>query len=175
MKLINPEHWAIWVACSLMLLVTVIFLQTNRVPNALTFPVVLGGWFTALLISQSSVLPSAGGSILASLAAAFLGGLMLMPVYSWGLGAGSVKMQAGFGAWVGCAVDVIEAIGITLIATTVGLVITGVAYQIAKSRLPESDIENETKRYFPAQITLSLGTFIGVLGYFFLEPILGKT
>jgi prepilin peptidase CpaA len=74
-----------------------------KVPNWLTFPLILSGW--ALGLSHSLGWfegPTGVGGLGASLAGTALGFALLFPVYAiGGMGAGDVKMQMGFGSWIG--------------------------------------------------------------------------
>src|SRR5436309_4731603 len=97
------NHWPLWFICVAMILAAVIDGWKLKVPNWLTFPLVLGGWLLGLL-NNFGLLESAGfeGGLGGALAGTALGFLLLFPVYSvGGMGAGDVKMQMGFGAWVG--------------------------------------------------------------------------
>src|SRR5438876_1022399 len=74
-----------------------------KVPNWLTFPLILSGWLLGLL-NNFDVLADAGfqGGLGSALAGTALGCVLLLPVYSiGGMGAGDVKMQMGFGSWIG--------------------------------------------------------------------------
>jgi prepilin peptidase CpaA len=95
-------HWPLWFVCLAMIAAAVIDGWKFKVPNWLTFPLVLSGWGLGLL-HNAGLLESAGsGGIGASLAGTALGFVLLFPVYAiGGMGAGDVKMQMGFGAWVG--------------------------------------------------------------------------
>jgi prepilin peptidase CpaA len=95
-------HWPLWFVCLAMIAAAVIDGWKLKVPNWLTFPLVLSGWGLGLL-HNCGLLESAGtGGIGASLAGTALGFVLLFPVYAiGGMGAGDVKMQMGFGAWVG--------------------------------------------------------------------------
>src|SRR5215211_5214299 len=70
------SNWPLWFICVAMVAAAVIDGWKLKVPNWLTFPLVLSG--TAL------------------------GFVLLFPVYAiGGMGGGDVKMQMGFGAWIG--------------------------------------------------------------------------
>jgi prepilin peptidase CpaA len=64
---------------------------------------VLSGWLLGLVHDFGGLLGTTGdGGIGASLAGTALGFALLFPVYAiGGMGAGDVKMQMGFGAWIG--------------------------------------------------------------------------
>jgi hypothetical protein len=52
---------------------------------------------------------------------------LLVPIYSKGyLGAGCVKMQAAFGAWIGCGLPPAQALKLIVIGTLVGTVLLAV-------------------------------------------------
>jgi prepilin peptidase CpaA len=68
-----------------------------RVPNWLTFHLVIGGWLFAAWTGG-------GSGLLWSLEGTALGLALLLPLYAiGGMGAGDVKLMAGVGAWVGPA------------------------------------------------------------------------
>jgi prepilin peptidase CpaA len=96
-------HWPLWFICVAMIFAAVIDGWKLKVPNWLTFPLVISGWLLGLLHSFHLLPESTGiGGIGASLAGTALGFVLLFPVYAiGGMGAGDVKMQMGFGAWIG--------------------------------------------------------------------------
>jgi prepilin peptidase CpaA len=95
-------HWPLTVVCVGMIAAAVIDWWKFKVPNKLTFPLILGGWLLGLL-NDFGLAPGGGdGGIGASLAGTALGLALLLPMYAiGGMGAGDVKMTMGFGAWVG--------------------------------------------------------------------------
>ena len=97
------NHWPLWFICVAMIVAAVIDGWKLKVPNWLTFPLILSGWVLGTLHSCGLVPESTGvGGVGAALAGTFLGMALLYPVYAiGGMGAGDVKMQMGFGAWVG--------------------------------------------------------------------------
>jgi prepilin peptidase CpaA len=96
------NHWPLWFICVAMIVAAVIDGWKLKVPNWLTFPLVLTGWGLGLLHSCGWLEGTGEGGIGASLAATAIGFVLLFPVYAiGGMGAGDVKMQMGFGAWVG--------------------------------------------------------------------------
>src|SRR6516225_12438206 len=95
------NHWPLWFICVAMILAAVIDGWKLKVPNWLTFPLVLSGWGLGLL-HDLGLVPGIAGGIGASLAGTALGFALLLPVYAiGGMGAGDVKMQMGFGSWIG--------------------------------------------------------------------------
>jgi Flp pilus assembly protein protease CpaA len=158
-----------------MLIAAVINVRSLKVPNNLSLPATLAGWVVAGLVSAAVGIPSQGGGILPSLAAAGLGLFLLLPFYvARFLGAGCVKMQMAFGAWIGCALGLEPAAWLSGLATLAGglltLVVGIVAIMIARKRRQVDG--NPVVRFglFPAQVTLSLGSIAcvaaaGLLGW----------
>src|SRR5436853_6678247 len=97
------NHWPLTFVCAAMVAAAVSDGWKLKVPNWLTFPRVLSGWVLGLLHNFGVLVDATGvGGIGASLAGAALGFILLFPVYAiGGMGAGDVKMQMGFGAWIG--------------------------------------------------------------------------
>src|SRR5689334_18333808 len=96
------DHWPLSFLCVAMIVAAVIDGWKLKVPNWLTLPLVLSGWGLGLLHNFGLAEATGSGGIAASLAATTLGFFLLWPVYAiGGMGAGDVKMQMGFGAWIG--------------------------------------------------------------------------
>ncbi len=95
-------NWPLAFVCLAMVLAAVIDGWKLKVPNWLTFPLVLSGWALGAAHDLGWVAGTGAGGIGASLVGTALGFALLFPVYAiGGMGAGDVKMQMGFGAWVG--------------------------------------------------------------------------
>jgi prepilin peptidase CpaA len=91
---------------ALLLLSAIIDFWKLKVPNWLTFAMILSGWIYGALISwgvlQTKWQDETLGYFWASLALTGVGCALLIPVYAiGGMGAGDVKMQMGYGAWIG--------------------------------------------------------------------------
>src|SRR5579872_7198128 len=96
------NHWPLWFICVAMIVAAVIDGWKLKVPTWLTFPPALTGSGLRLLHPFGGLEGTGEGGIGASLAATAIGFVLLFPVYAiGGMGAGDVKMQMGFGAWVG--------------------------------------------------------------------------
>ena len=97
--------WPIWGGCVLMFVAAIIDAPDARVPNILTLPCFYGGGsLIAILWGKSGLWPSLGGGIDSSLLTAGVTFVVLLVVWLYGfLGAGAVKMQTAFAAWLGCA------------------------------------------------------------------------
>jgi prepilin peptidase CpaA len=93
-------HWPIWLVSITLIVAAVIDGFELKVPNAITFPMILGGWLYSALAAGAQQMPwweGLGWSLLGTL----VGLLLLLPAYAiGGMGAGDVKLLAGVGAWV---------------------------------------------------------------------------
>ncbi len=94
------EHWAVWTVTVFLILAAVIDGYELKVPNWLTFSMIISGW-----IYSASAAAWAGEPWWVGLGWSMVGmavGLvLLMPAYAiGGMGAGDVKLLAGVGAWV---------------------------------------------------------------------------
>jgi prepilin peptidase CpaA len=102
MALFSLDHWPLLFISAAMVVAAVIDGWKLKVPNWLTFPLILGGWAFGLCHNLGWLEGSGEGGIGASLLGTLVGFALLVPVYAiGGMGAGDVKMQMGFGAWVG--------------------------------------------------------------------------
>jgi prepilin peptidase CpaA len=91
------ENWPIWVVTVTLIVAAVIDGLKLKVPNWITFPMIITGWIYSTAFS-----PYAGWEGLAyTLLGTFVGLALLLPAYAiGGMGAGDVKLLAGVGAWV---------------------------------------------------------------------------
>src|SRR3954452_1277839 len=121
------NHWPLWFVCLAMIVAAVIDGWKLKVPNWLTFPLVLSGWALGLCHDAGWLTGTGSGGFAASLAGAGLGFALLFPVYAiGGMGAGDVKMQMGFGAWIGAFYGGSAGLWIVFWAFVVGALIGGV-------------------------------------------------
>src|SRR4051794_4455757 len=94
----NASHEVVWVVSIVLAEAAIIDGLKLRVPNWLTFHLILGG------LAFAAWGHGANG-LLWSIQGAALGLALLLPLYAiGGMGAGDVKLLAGVGAWVGPAV-----------------------------------------------------------------------
>jgi prepilin peptidase CpaA len=94
----NAPHEAVWVVSLILVEAAVIDGLKLRVPNWLTFHLIIAG---LALAAWSHGL----AGLVWALEGAALGLALLLPLYAiGGMGAGDVKLLAGVGAWVGPAV-----------------------------------------------------------------------
>lgn len=134
------------------------------VPNWFTFPAILSGLLAGLLVTVLK-LPTHDGGIWSSLQTTMTGMLALLIFYAVGLvGAGSVKMNMVFGAWVGCAVAVVPASTIIVVSALIGVAMSWVL-GLVKRRLYPAPPDTDDPRWYliPAQVTLSLGAIGGMV------------
>jgi prepilin peptidase CpaA len=123
------KAWVVIMLCVAMIVMAVVDFRYLKIHNILTFPVIFAGWAYSFFAGWAQGASSGpyelylplrwlglgnpvlfdvpgglGGAIeglWASLALSFLGlGLLIMLYAIGGVGAGDVKMQMGFGAWV---------------------------------------------------------------------------
>src|SRR5437868_7085270 len=102
MALFTLANWPLLFLCAAMAFAAVIDGWKLKVPNWLTLPLIVSGWALGLLHNCGALPGTGDGGIAAALAGTALGFALLLPVYAvGGMGAGDVKMQMGFGSWVG--------------------------------------------------------------------------
>jgi prepilin peptidase CpaA len=90
-------NWPVWVVTITLVVAAVIDGKKLKVPNWITFPMIIAGWIYSAAFS-----PYAGWEgLMFSLAGTVIGLALLLPLYAiGGMGAGDVKLLAGVGAWV---------------------------------------------------------------------------
>ena len=88
------DHWPIWLVSVVLIVAAVIDGFELKVPNWLTFPLVLSGWiYSAAAFGWEGLGWSLVGTV--------VGLALLLPAYAiGGMGAGDVKLLAGLGAWI---------------------------------------------------------------------------
>ncbi len=88
------EHWPIWLLSIVLVVAAVIDGFELKVPNWLTFPLVISGWiYSSAAFGWEGLAWSVGGTA--------VGLALLLPAYAiGGMGAGDVKLLAGVGAWI---------------------------------------------------------------------------
>jgi prepilin peptidase CpaA len=127
MALFSLDHWPLLFVSAAMILAAVIDGWKLKVPNWLTYPLVISGWVFGLCHNLGWFEDDGIGGIGASLLGTLVGFLLLLPVYAiGGMGAGDVKMQMGFGAWVGAYFGVAAGLLVIWWAFVVAVIIGGV-------------------------------------------------
>ena len=88
------QNWHVWLVTVVLVVAAVIDGRKLKVPNWLTFPMVISGWvYSAVYFGW----PGLGWSLVGT----GVGLALLLPAYAiGGMGAGDVKLLAGVGAWV---------------------------------------------------------------------------
>src|SRR3954470_3371803 len=120
----RPENWPVVAICIGMIAAAVIDWWKFKVPNKLTFPLIITGWLLGLC--NNFGLEAGIGGIGAALIGTFVGMGLLLPIYAiGGMGAGDVKMTMGFGAWVGPFKGIDEGMGIIFWAFVAGVLVGG--------------------------------------------------
>ena len=91
------DNWPIWFVTITLVVAAVIDGLKLKVPNWITFPMIISGWIYSATLS-----PYAGWEgLMYSLIGTVVGLALLLPLYAiGGMGAGDVKLLAGVGAWV---------------------------------------------------------------------------
>src|SRR5436305_2973111 len=125
MRLLTWENWPVLVICVGMIAAAIIDWWKFKVPNKLTFPLILSGWVLGL--GNNFGLEAGQGGVGAALAGTFLGLALLLPVYAiGGMGAGDVKMTMGFGSWIGAFFGIPQGMWIIVYAFCAGTIVGGI-------------------------------------------------
>ncbi len=94
------ENWHVWFLSTAMIVAAVIDGVKLKVPNLLTYPLIVSGWIFSALSYAANGAPwwhGLGWSLLGTL----VGLALLLPAYAiGGMGSGDVKLLMGCGAWV---------------------------------------------------------------------------
>ena len=100
------ENWVYWAVSVFAVVAAYIDGKELRVPNKITFPMIIAGWI------WSSIAYGMEGDgwyvgLMWSFAGTAVGLATLLPAYAvGGMGAGDVKMMAAIGAWVHCQITI---------------------------------------------------------------------
>jgi len=87
-------NWHVWLVTAVLIVAAVIDGWKLKVPNWITFPMIIGGWVYSASVAGWAGL---GWSLLGTA----VGLALLLPAYAiGGMGAGDVKLLAGVGAWL---------------------------------------------------------------------------
>lgn len=94
------DNWHIWVVTVILIVAAVIDGLKLKVPNWITFPMILSGWaFSAIAFAYAGQAWYVG--LAWSLLGTVVGFALLAPLWLiGGMGAGDVKLLMGVGAWV---------------------------------------------------------------------------
>lgn len=126
---LKPEQWPLVVICVAMIVAAIIDGWKLKVPNWLTLPLIVCGWMLGIYywITGEPVGTEPGNRLVASLVGTFVGFILLYWLHALGgMGAGDVKMQMGFGAWVAAYYGLREGVQIVFFAWITAVLIGGV-------------------------------------------------
>ncbi len=126
-----PERYSLFgplaVLCVGMVLAAAIDAWAFKVPNWLTLSLVVSGWYLGILHDCGVVADAGVGGTGSALAGTALGFALLFPMlFIQGMGQGDVKMQMGFGSWVGAYFGFGAGAGVIFWAFCVGAIVGGV-------------------------------------------------
>jgi len=94
------KHSNVWIVSGFLILAAVIDGLELKVPNWLTFPMIISGWLFSAVATIWTGQPWWVG-VGWSLVGTVVGLMLLLPAYAiGGMGAGDVKLLAGVGAWM---------------------------------------------------------------------------
>lgn len=93
--------WPVWLVSVVLVVAAVIDARELRVPNWLTFPLIISGWAFSAVCHSWFGYTSPWEGFVWSLVGTGVGLALLLPAYAiGGMGAGDVKLLAGVGAWM---------------------------------------------------------------------------
>jgi hypothetical protein len=151
------KYWPVGVGIGVILVSQLCYACRGKIPNSYNFGSLVGAWAICCGAHGMHVIQ---GDLFASLFASLLALAISLPGYRWGIGAGCVKSQVAFGAWIGCGLPFNSAAIVTAVSTILALILTFVGIRIVVARF-ESKGE-ETPMFFPAQLTFTIGSVLGV-------------
>ncbi len=119
---VGPPVWIWWLMCIVALVASFTDVRETRIPNWLTFPLILTG------LLQSCVLGGWAGCGDALLGMLVASGLFIWAYLFHGGGAGDAKMMMGVGLWLGFDAAVVVTVAVTavgFILAMIGVAIRG--------------------------------------------------
>lgn len=150
-----------------MILAAVIDGWAFKVPNWLTLSLVVSGWILGILHDCSVGIDAGTGGFFYSLLGTVVGFALLFPVlFIGGMGQGDVKMQMGFGAWLGAffgnghaSFQNHDAIMILAVAFCAGVIVGGVfglIMMVIRRRLGQN-LSNTKEIFVDLKVMLTQG------------------
>lgn len=131
----TPEKWPLLVVSLAMVLSAVIDGMKLKVPNRLTFPIIIGGWLLGLaydlaLLTPPALTPPYSPAWCPHVASAFFvmlfGFALLYPLNLLHMmGGGDVKMQMGFASWIGACYGLYTGAGVFWWCYVLGVLVGG--------------------------------------------------
>jgi prepilin peptidase CpaA len=112
------DNWPFWVVTLTLIVAAVIDGLKLKVPNWITFPMIISGWIYSFALS-----PYAGWEgLMYSVLGTIVGLALLLPAYAiGGMGAGDVKLLAGVGAWVWCTTTLYAFVVSTIVGAIIAI------------------------------------------------------
>ena len=164
----TPNLAPVVVICAGMVLAAIIDGWKFKVPNWLTLSLVLSGWGLGLLHDCGVGVDAGTGGFLYSLGGTVVGFFLLFPVlFIGGMGQGDVKMQMGFGAWLGAffggkgmpAFQNHDSLYILAVAFCAGVIIGGVfgLIMMVLRRKLGSNVSNTKEIFVDLKVMLTQG------------------
>jgi prepilin peptidase CpaA len=122
-RFFSLDNLPVWILCAALITAAAIDFWKLKVPNWLTFPLIVSGWLLGL---GNSIGSGEWAFLGASFALTLVGLALLLPLYAiGGMGAGDVKMQMGFGSWVGAIYGLYAGFWIVVYAFAIAAVVGG--------------------------------------------------
>jgi prepilin peptidase CpaA len=150
-----------------MILAAIIDGWAFKVPNWLTLSLVVSGWLLGILHNLGVAVDAGQGGFLYSLLGTAVGFFLLFPIlFIGGMGQGDVKMQMGFGAWLGAFFGTghpefanHDALMILLYAFCAGTIVGGVFGLVIMvlRRAFGSNVRNFREIFVDLQVLLTVG------------------
>lgn len=151
------------VICVGMVLAAIIDGWAFKVPNWLTLALVMSGWYLGLLHNFGLSGDGVGGIGQALLGTAMGWALLFPALFIGGMGQGDVKMQMGFGSWIGATFGITDNGGqgamILLCAFALGVIVGGVfgIVMMALRRQFHKNLQNTKDIFIDLQVMLTMG------------------
>jgi prepilin peptidase CpaA len=124
------QKWPLVFISAGMIVAAVIDGWKFKVPNWLTFPLIITGWILGaiyMFTDYNPYLEDGSNRLAASLLGTAVGFALLFPLWLLGgMGAGDVKMQMGFGSWVGAYFGINHGLWIVVYSFCFGAIIGGI-------------------------------------------------
>lgn len=148
------------VGCAVMMVAAAMQAAMHRVPNLLTLAALaLGLFYAGITQSEGGPPQHALVSSIACIGVAFT--ILFAPFAAGWLGAGCVKSQMAFAAWIGASAPLLPAVAVVAFASVTGLAVTFVAARQYAAALPQDE---HAYQEFPAQVTLSAMAIVVAMG-----------
>jgi prepilin peptidase CpaA len=129
MELLKLENWPLLFISLAMIASGVVDWWIHKVPNRLTFPLIISGWLLGLVHNfGGNLLENGQGGIGTSFACTMLGFALMWPLYALGMmGGGDGKMVMAFGAWAGAFFYPLRtAVEIVFFSFALGVIVGGI-------------------------------------------------